>query len=185
MLERLVNRDECIADLQSQIEGAATDVFSDPACVLVPPQSWRQAALLVSRQGFTSMDFLTAADFGTYLRVVAVISDPTGTSMMVGTDVTAEAMMLGSLAEIFPAASWHERETAEMFGLMFTGHPDPRPLLLAHCPVQTPLRRKAALTTRLGTTWPGATEPGESKVPDRPARRPQLPPGVRREWVDS
>ncbi len=37
---------------------------------------------------------------------------------------------LPSVAEIWKAANWHERETAEMLGITFRGHPDPRPLLL-------------------------------------------------------
>ena len=31
---------------------------------------------------------------------------------------------------VWRAAGWLERETAEMFGVRFNGHPDPRPLLL-------------------------------------------------------
>lgn len=31
---------------------------------------------------------------------------------------------------VWRAAGWLERETAEMFGVRFEGHPDPRPLLL-------------------------------------------------------
>ena len=35
-----------------------------------------------------------------------------------------------SVVEVWPSADWHERETAEMFGITFNNHPDPRPLLL-------------------------------------------------------
>ncbi len=35
-----------------------------------------------------------------------------------------------SVADIFPGLEWHERETCEMFGIDFEGHPDMRPLLL-------------------------------------------------------
>ena len=31
---------------------------------------------------------------------------------------------------IWAGASWHEREIAELFGIKFLNHPDPRPLLL-------------------------------------------------------
>jgi NADH-quinone oxidoreductase subunit C len=37
---------------------------------------------------------------------------------------------MDSVCDIFPGLEWHERETHEMFGIMFDGHPDLRPLLL-------------------------------------------------------
>ena len=37
---------------------------------------------------------------------------------------------LPSVTAIWAGADWHERETAEMFGVVFDGHPDPRHLLL-------------------------------------------------------
>ncbi len=35
-----------------------------------------------------------------------------------------------TLTGLFPAADWHEREAAEMFGITFTGHPNLKNLLL-------------------------------------------------------
>jgi NADH-quinone oxidoreductase subunit C len=46
-----------------------------------------------------------------------------------------------SLAELYPGARWPERETAEMFGIRFDGHPDPRPLLLPEGWQGHPLRK--------------------------------------------
>lgn len=37
---------------------------------------------------------------------------------------------LPSLAGLYAAADWHEREAAEMVGLVFDGHPNPKALLL-------------------------------------------------------
>ena len=35
-----------------------------------------------------------------------------------------------SVADLYPAADWHEREASEMFGFVFDGHPNPKNLLL-------------------------------------------------------
>lgn len=35
-----------------------------------------------------------------------------------------------STADIWMAANWYEREAMELFGIKFSNHPDPRPLLL-------------------------------------------------------
>jgi NADH-quinone oxidoreductase subunit C len=48
---------------------------------------------------------------------------------------------IDSVVELWPTASWHERETAEMFGIEFTGHPDPRKLLLPEEWYVYPLRK--------------------------------------------
>lgn len=40
------------------------------------------------------------------------------------------AVSIDSVFEVWPTADWHERETAEMFGMRFNNHPDPRKLLL-------------------------------------------------------
>ncbi len=37
---------------------------------------------------------------------------------------------LPSLSADVPAASWHEREAHDLFGIAFAGHPDPRPLVV-------------------------------------------------------
>ncbi|MDQ1286078.1 MAG: NADH-quinone oxidoreductase subunit [Thermodesulfobacteriota bacterium] len=46
-----------------------------------------------------------------------------------------------SVTEIWRTADWHERETAEMFGIKFLNHPDPRKLLLPDEWQAHPLRK--------------------------------------------
>ena len=37
---------------------------------------------------------------------------------------------IDSMTPVWRAANWHEREIAELFGVTFKNHPDPRPILL-------------------------------------------------------
>ena len=43
--------------------------------------------------------------------------------------------------DFYRASQWHERECAEMFGITFVGHPDPRNILLPDDWVGYPLRK--------------------------------------------
>jgi len=49
--------------------------------------------------------------------------------------------VIDSVASLWPTANWHERETAEMFGMTFRNHPDPRKLLLPEEWTCHPLRK--------------------------------------------
>jgi NADH-quinone oxidoreductase subunit C len=46
-----------------------------------------------------------------------------------------------TVSGVFPAALWHERETHDFFGIVFTGHPDLKPLLLPEDADFHPLRK--------------------------------------------
>lgn len=45
--------------------------------------------------------------------------------------VPHETCTIPSISSIFKGADWHERESSDFFGIKFSGHPDPAPLLLA------------------------------------------------------
>jgi NADH-quinone oxidoreductase subunit C len=68
-----------------------------------------------------------------------------------------------TVSDLFPTSDWHERETREMFGIRFEGHPKPVKLLLAEPFEGEPLRKDFPLMTREAKPWPGAVEGEEEE----------------------
>lgn len=51
-------------------------------------------------------------------------------SLVIKTQVSYDSPSLPSVAGVWPAADWYEREAHDLFGVSFQGHPDLAPLLL-------------------------------------------------------
>jgi NADH-quinone oxidoreductase subunit C len=67
-----------------------------------------------------------------------------------------------SIVDLYPGAEWHERETWELFGIVFEGHPQLVKLLLPEQFEGHPLRKDFVLMSRVAKPWPGAEEGEES-----------------------
>ena len=138
-------------------------------------------------RGFTYFDWLTGVD------QVDAAEDPgvdvvahlwsleRREHLLLRTRVPATDLTLATATGVFAGASWHERETYEMFGVVFEGHPHLVPLLLPDGFEGHPLRKEFVLAARAAKAWPGAKEPGESDEDSghgAPSRRKTRPPGV-------
>jgi NADH:ubiquinone oxidoreductase subunit C len=67
-----------------------------------------------------------------------------------------------SVTDIYRGADWHERETWDMFGIEFAGHPALEPRILTVENFEGwPLRKDFMLATRAAKPWPGVKEPAE------------------------
>lgn len=73
-----------------------------------------------------------------------------------------EAPTCPSITGLFHGALWHERETAEMFGIDFEGHPGLLNLYLPEDFEGHPLRKSFRLPGRIVKLWPGAKDPEEA-----------------------
>lgn len=85
-------------------------------------------------------------------------------------DLDDEHPQVASISDIYPGANWHERETWEMYGFEFIGHPDLRHLYLPSEFEGHPLRKDFPLLAREVKPWPGLVDvepmPGEAPGAD-------------------
>ena len=154
----------------------------------VAVEAWQPVAVALRddrRIGADFFDWLSAYDDGDAGFAVVVRAYSTGCQhgIMLRTHVPRDLPELASLTSVWAGADWHERETFEMFGIDFVGHPNLIPLLLPDGFEGNPLRKEFVLATRMAKPWPGEKQPGESDrdlaTEDAVRRRRRIrPPGV-------
>jgi NADH-quinone oxidoreductase subunit C len=69
-----------------------------------------------------------------------------------------DTMTMPTWSATFAGANWHERETHEMFGIGFEGHPDLRNMYLPGEFEGHPLRKDFPLLSRMVKPWPGIVD---------------------------
>jgi NADH-quinone oxidoreductase subunit C len=66
---------------------------------------------------------------------------------------TDEATPVPSIISVFPGADWFEREAYDLYGVIFTGHPDMRRILTDYGFEGHPLRKDFPLTGFVEVRW--------------------------------
>lgn len=69
-----------------------------------------------------------------------------------------ESMSMPTWTKVYAGADWHERETWEMFGIEFVGHPGLRHIYLPGGFEGNPLRKDFPLLARMVKPWPGIVD---------------------------
>ena len=124
-------------------------------------------------RGFHFFDFLTAYERDSQLEVIARVVNPENKqSQLLSTMIDPKLGEVTSIASTYRGAVWHERETAEMFGIYFVGLVDERPLLRRSLLGAPPMLKSTVLAARMLKPWPG-----------QPSPRKQQPIGVTEDWL--
>jgi NADH-quinone oxidoreductase subunit C len=125
-----------------------TDEKATPKAVVIPSSAIKKVCSELYQNPATYFDMLsclTGIDNGVEANTIEVVynlySIPFNHHLMVKVILPRENPVIDSVVEIWGASNWHERETAEMFGINFNGHPDLRRLLLPADWEGNPLRK--------------------------------------------
>jgi NADH-quinone oxidoreductase subunit C len=102
----------------------------------------------------------------TRFQMLARVESPTTfIGLTLKTDVPDDTMTVPSWVDVYAGANWHERETWEMFGILFGGHPGLSHIYLPGGFEGHPLRKDFPLVSRMVKPWPGLVDveamPGE------------------------
>ncbi len=73
-------------------------------------------------------------------------------------DVPEDSLTIESWSGVYAGANWHERETWEMFGINFAGHPQLTHIYLPSGFEGYPLRKDFPLLARIVKPWPGIVD---------------------------
>ncbi|MDB5326916.1 MAG: hypothetical protein JWM57_2485 [Phycisphaerales bacterium] len=115
--------------------------------VHIDAQDWRELATLMKTGKSLAFDWLaclTGMDYAADGKLAIIVdfwSSTHGHRFAVKVFCPRESPHIPTVADLWPAAGWHEREAFDLFGIIFDGHPDPRRILMADDWVGHPLRK--------------------------------------------
>lgn len=162
------------ADSVAEAVGGTAEIHFDTVKVVVDPSNWVSAFQTArDRLDLVFFSWLSAIDWSNEVaagdplgeeveerfEVLATVGDLTeGNRVTFSTEISKEEAEIDSLVEVYVGANWHERETAEMFGIQFAGHPDLSKMYLPDEFIGNPLRKSFPLLSREVKPWPGTVD---------------------------
>ncbi|HWL11026.1 MAG TPA: NADH-quinone oxidoreductase subunit C [Planctomicrobium sp.] len=146
-----------LAELQNRYGSELTaSTFRDNHRLVVPCEKiYEVLSGLKQDFGFDQLIDITAVDYLEYPDaehrfgvVYLLLSVSTGERLIVKTFVDLPKPELPTIYSLWKGANWMEREVYDMFGIVFSGHPDLRRILLPDEFASFPLRKDYPLQGR-------------------------------------
>jgi NADH-quinone oxidoreductase subunit C len=123
----------------------SSEIKEDELIVTIDPAIVAEVMKWFKNERACSFDYvrcLCGVDYPEHITIVYhLFATTTRSKLTVKAEVPKNRPVLASVTGVWTGADWHEREAAEMFGLTFEGHPDPRKLLLTDDNDDMPLRK--------------------------------------------
>jgi NADH-quinone oxidoreductase subunit C len=157
----------------AMVGASATSAEFGTAKIVVPLETWVEAHLAL-KEHLPFFSWLSAVDWsaevavgdppaedavtGRFEVLTRLADADEGEALIVSTDVPADAATVPTLTGVYGGADWHERETYEMFGIDFEGHPNLVKLYLPDGFEGNPLRKSFPLLSREVKPWPGTVD---------------------------
>lgn len=127
--------------------GATLEEFRGEAHVFVKPEQIVETlTLLRDTYKFELLSALTATDYwpqgSPRFHVIYQLSSlAENVTMQIRVPVNGDQPKVPTVTRVYDLANWREREVADMFGIEFEGHPDPRRILMPQDWKGHPLRK--------------------------------------------
>ncbi len=162
------------ADVVAETVGGTASIEADTLKVRVAVDNWTDALTkarddldLVFFSWLSAIDWANEVEAGDALNeeidermeLLCTVGDLTeGRRVTFSTELSTDSPTVSSLVEVYAGANWHEREAAEMFGIVFEGHPNLVHLYLLDSFIGNPLRKSYPLLSREVKPWPGSVD---------------------------
>jgi NADH-quinone oxidoreductase subunit C len=130
-------------------------------------QQVRPFASLLRQRGFYLV-FVSAVHVSPSIEVIYQFADFSRPCRILGRAAVTDDGAIPTISDIFDGANWHERETKDMFGIIFSGHPYLEPLLLPeeNADLKPLLKREDAVKTRDNLRSPAGKPLPEEASPE-------------------
>jgi len=131
----------------------------DELTVEIDPAQWIAGLTFLRDSGFVSFIDLTAVDWPAREKrfdVVVHLLDPKANLRVRVKTPADDTTPVPSAVGVWPAADWFEREAYDMYGVLFSGHPDLRRMLTDYGFDGHPLRKDFPMTGYVEVRYDGA-----------------------------
>jgi NADH-quinone oxidoreductase subunit C len=152
--------DDISAELKALLGERALDISENHGLLIVriPPERRAETLAMLKTYGCIYYSFCCGVDWPEQdkMEVFDHVEDlHRNLHVTVKCEVPRSNPRVETATSVYRGADWHERETWELFGIVFVGHPQLRRLLLADWQEGFPMRKDEVLRARVEKPWPG------------------------------